>query len=229
MKTQRIWEIDFLRGIAIVCMVIFHFLYDVEYYGILEIDLQRGIFFLIGRTAAVLFILLSGISCTFSSNNWKRGAKLLGIALLLTMVTYLFDANYFVKFGILHFLGISMMLASLLQNRSVHFLLILAYFIFAFALVFTAIRPSMDLFFPIGIFSERFASSDYYPLFPWFSLYLIGMTLGKLIYPDKKALLRTPRFLEPLSFLGRHSLVIYLIHQPILIAFIVLILLEGIR
>jgi uncharacterized membrane protein len=115
MTGKRIQLIDGLRGIAVVLKVIHHFLYDLVYFiGINRLWFDNPVFNFLHYIFAGLFILLSGVSSRFSRSNTKRGLKVIGIAILLTVVTYLMDMP--IIFGILHFLGVCMVLYGLTQR-----------------------------------------------------------------------------------------------------------------
>ena len=110
--TRRIEIIDALRGIAIIYMVFYHALYDFVMLGFdwapAVLHSQR----IIVTFDSGLFIVLSGICCSFSRNNALRGAKLLGIALLFTLATVVIDYRSPITFGILHLLSFSMLIYS---------------------------------------------------------------------------------------------------------------------
>jgi uncharacterized membrane protein len=96
-KTNRIWEIDFLRGVAIIFMSLFHLLYDLSEFYKFNIDYTSGVVDLMGETSALMFITLTGISCSLSKNNLKRGLKILFFALTITIVTYIYDVNTYIN------------------------------------------------------------------------------------------------------------------------------------
>jgi len=216
-RTDRLWEIDFFRGIAIVLMVIFHTIVDLkDFYGY-DIDYMSGFWSYVGKLSAILFILISGISSTFSKNNIKRGIIVFSFGMLLTLVTYIYDQSFFIRFGILHFLGISMILYGLISRAKLSYLLVISVAAISLGQIFDGMTVNTPFLFPIGLRNDSFSSLDYYPLLPWFGLFLIGVLIGKTIYTNKKAIFNVKVKYDPLSYLGKHSLFIYLIHQPVIL------------
>ena len=122
---KRFWEVDFLRGIAIIMMIIFHILFDINYFSIYEINMSLGHIRIFNYLIVTIFLLLVGISLTLSYSNVKeklskkdlklkffiRGLKIFGLGLLITIATWYFLEEGFVMFGILHCIGISIILA----------------------------------------------------------------------------------------------------------------------
>lgn len=213
---NRIWELDFFRGIALLLMIYFHFVFDLQ--EILGINIPySGINYYLGKTSAVLFMFISGISFSLSKSNIKRGIKLLVIAMIVTIVTHLYNPEVGVKFGILHFLGVSILLGYLFQ-KALPLINVLAGIIIIILDSYLDILPwSYDFLFPLGIYTERFYSADYYPLIPWFGVFLFGLAFGQKFYQARKSLLKLHMKDNLLNQAGRHTLLLYLIHQPILI------------
>lgn len=225
METQkRIWEIDFLRGVAFICMVYDHVVYDLNYiFGIKTPQID-----FIGDFSAILFMLLCGVSTTLSKNSLKRGAIVFGAALLLSAVTLtvdlLLNTRLIIVFGILHMLGIAMMLAYFIKKLPNAVIAIISAAIFALSFVFRNIRNAGNIFFAFGIHDNSFYSSDYYPLIPYLAVVFIGIIIGKIVYAKKKSIFPFSIGNNPVSFIGKHSLIIYLIHQPVVISILFLIL-----
>lgn len=215
----RIWEIDFLRGLAILFMVYFHALYDMQYIFNYDVVLYTPLNSAIIKFGAALFIFISGISANFSRSNFKRGIKVLGIALAISVITHLFDYEQGIKFGILHFFAVCMLVSPwLLKLRSTYLGFISA---LTFSLNFAVLRINVyfDWLFPLGIVSQNFVSSDYYPLIPWFAFYCIGVVFARIFYKDRRSILPKGDILPDniVNIVGRHSLLVYLLHQPIII------------
>jgi uncharacterized membrane protein len=236
---QRLWEIDFLRGIAIIMMIIFHFFYDLNYFGVNKINLNSGFWWWFGRIIATTFIILVGISLTLSYSREKelkkknlfkkyffRGLKIFGYGLIITIVTWIFLKRGFIVFGILHFIGISIILA--------YFFLKLRLWNLLLGIIFVLIGIYIENFYLnsywliwLGLLPHYFYTVDYFPIFPWFGVILIGLFLGNMLYPNGKRRLKIPdisnsSLIKPFCFLGRNALIIYLLHQPILIIFLYL-------
>jgi len=229
----RIWEVDFLRGLAIILMVFYHLGYDLkELSGVKSlfgIDINLSSFFL--TTAqylfAGLFIVLSGISSTLSHSNGRRALKLIGVALVITAATYLYDPSLAIHFGILHCLGVCILIYGLTLQKSKPLTCAAAAAIVlgasaAVSMMMNNVSVRFDWLLPFGITSRMYSSYDYFPLLPWFGIFLAGAALGKTIYASRRSLI-PKRW--PESFInaaGRHSLLIYIIHQPMLLGLLYL-------
>ncbi|OGD11288.1 MAG: hypothetical protein A2Y86_04780 [Candidatus Aminicenantes bacterium RBG_13_62_12] len=226
---SRIWEIDFLRGLAIILMVLYHAAFDLrELAGVrtllgLEIPSLDSPLLLAARDFfAGLFIVICGLSSSLTRSNLRRAWKLLGLAAVVTAATLVFDPASAVHFGILHCLGICVLLFSLTLEKSRPLTCAAAgaaVLVFSAALLILLRNASVrfDWLLPFGIHSPSYASFDYFPLFPWLGVYLAGTALGKSVYAPRRSLI--PKRL-PVSFIniaGRHSLWIYIVHQPVLI------------
>jgi uncharacterized membrane protein len=224
----RIWEIDFLRGLAIILMVFYHLGYDLkELCGIrtlFGIEINLSSFFL--TTAqyffAGLFIVLSGISSTLSHSNVRRALKLIGIAIIITVATYLYDPSLAIHFGILHCLGVCILIYGLTLQRSgpltcAAAAAIVLGFSAAVSLMMNSVSVRFDWLLPFGITSRMYSSYDYFPLLPWLGIFLAGAVLGKTFYASKQSLIPKRLSESFVNAAGRHSLLIYLIHQPILL------------
>lgn len=214
---NRIWELDFLRGIALILMIYFHILFDMENIYGFHIITESGINYYIGKFSAILFILLSGISSILSRNNTKRALKLLLFAIIITIVTQHYNPALNIKFGILHFLGICILLTSIFKNLNKYFLLVYGCMLILFGSFVTSISAPNDYFFFLGITSKNFSSSDYYPLIPWLGIFLFGIALGNTFYSTRRSVFRCSLKDNFLSIAGRHTLLLYIIHQPVII------------
>jgi uncharacterized membrane protein len=231
---NRFWEIDSLRGIAITLMVISNFVTDLGYFGISGMNIYSGFWLYFARAVVSMFILLAGISLTLSysrvrdkkpgeirSKYFYRGLKIFGLGMVITLVTWVLIRQDFVLFGVLHLIGFSIIFGQFLVKRSRLGLLLGVSFIIA-GLAVQAFSFGFPWLAWLGLRPEGFFSVDYVPVLPWFGLFLVGMFLGNVLYPEGKRRFRIgdseSRLLSPLRFLGRNSLLIYFLHQPILIA-----------
>jgi uncharacterized membrane protein len=234
----RYYLLDELRGFAIILMILYHgFFLTGQVFGYSFGNFWLDVFMPVEPVFAGLFIIISGICCRFSHSNAKRGTMLLVVALALTGVT--FEIQYLgidepILFGILHLLSISMLVFAALHYVLDRIPALLQIIVFAVVFVFTYQVPegilgiggwSMHLteptadqlyLFPFGFRTSDFYSSDYFPLLPWLFLFLLGSALG--IYANRG---KFPKFfstshIKPLQFVGRHSLIIYLAHVPVL-------------
>ncbi len=225
---NRVHAIDELRGFCLIFMVIYHGIYNlVTFLGFNSAILYNPLMSFLQTLFASSFILLCGISCSFSRNNLKRGLKILLFALIVTIVTYIMNNNLFVKFGILHFLAFATIFYGLLQKHLKNISYIIPFlFLILFILTDNILDTTFDIpyLWFLGIRTPSFSSSDYFPIFPWIFMFFIGVYLGKVIKNNAFPLWfykMKPTFL---SVIGKKSLLIYLLHQPILMAFVYLIL-----
>lgn len=239
----RFWEVDVWRGVAIVTMTIYHLVFDLWAFAGMNIALTQGFWFYFQRFTATSFILLVGISLTISYQQvlarrgtdqglfirfFKRGLKVLAVAMVLTLV-FLFSGVGRVDFGVLHLIGTSIILAyPFLPYR--WFNLILALVLFALSYPISTVQVDTYALVWLGFQPPNYVFSDYFPLVHWFGVVLIGIFLGNTLYAGGERRFHLPDLGEffPLSllgFLGRHSLFIYVIHQPLLI---LLLLLTGV-
>jgi uncharacterized membrane protein len=152
--------------------------------------------------------------------------KIFALGLVITLVTWFFPHDGFIVFGILHCIGLSIILGYFFIRYT------FISFIMGILLVFIGILLQgifIDFYwlFWIGLKPYRFYTLDYFPLLPWFGVVLIGIYIGNIVYQNgygKKIL--TDKFdnvfVNGLVYLGRHSLIIYMLHQPIIYVFIFL-------
>ena len=225
MKKERIWELDALRGLCILGMIVIHFTFDLSYLSGKDISMPAWFEFL--RTYGhVLFVLISGICVTLASRSFKRGIAVFAAGLLVSYVTLFLDLivhmpHLRIWFGILHMLGVCMMLYPIFKKLPYWALALLGAAFVALGFWFQTINLSFGYLFPLGLRSGKvFVGSDYFPIFPGLGWFLIGAALGKTVYRKKTSLLPNVnseiRILRMLRFVGRHSLEFYLLHQPIL-------------
>ncbi|NLP14431.1 MAG: DUF1624 domain-containing protein [Clostridium sp.] len=221
---KRVWEIDMLRGILVVFLIILHTIFDLEFFYNIPLGYNTGFIYIFGRIVATSFILISGISTVFSRNSFKRGMIVLSTALFVTLATYFFDNEYFVIFGILHLLGICIMVSPLLKKLSYTWLFILSILLALSYLVIPYVKTTHNFFFIFGIHNGEISSSDYYPILPWAWVFVLGIALGKILYREKKSIFKFSVKENPLNFLGRYSLWIYVIHQPVILLLLTVIM-----
>ena len=224
---KRIWELDAFRGVCIIGMVAVHFLYDLSGIPAFSGMHLPRLFHIIQDWGGILFILLSGICVTLGSHSGKRGALVLLCGLLVSAVTagvyflHLADRSILIYFGVLHCLGVCMLLWPLFKKLPRWALPVIGIPMAVAGLILRNYAPvDFPWLIPLGIMPAGFVTSDYFPLLPHLGFFLIGAWLGKMFYAEKKT--RFPGVSEtcfPVRFLcacGRHSLWIYLLHQPIL-------------
>jgi uncharacterized membrane protein len=217
-KKERIWEIDFLRGMLILLMIFMHLMYDLEsYYGI-NVNYDGGILNIVRIIFAPFFIIVSGISTSFSRSSFKRGLIVFAIAMGLTVVTYIIDHEMFIVFGILHFMGVWMMISPLLKKLSTLWLLVLSAIFALISVIIPNIKVTHNYLSILGFHNSVFASLDYYPLLGYAWAFLLGMALSRILYKEKKSIFPFTIKSRFVNFVGRNSLYVYVIHQPIMLA-----------
>jgi uncharacterized membrane protein len=239
--SSRYWEVDFLRGIAIIMMVIYHILFDVVFFHLAYVDLSSIPVLLFLYPIGTMFLLLVGVSLTLSYSrveetlsSWQRqkkfiirGLYIFGGGMLVTLGTWLYLEEGFVIFGVLHCIGVSTILAyPLIRSRIYPLLLGTVCVIIG---VFLQLMVVVD--FPwllwLGFIPNNFYTVDYFPLLPWFGVILIGIFIGNNLYQNNKRRFKIKDLsqfipVRGVCFLGRHSLLIYLLHQPIIVALLTL-------
>lgn len=221
---QRIFELDALRGFCLIGMLAVHFCMDLQAFSVIKS--LSDFFWFIADWGGILFIVLSGICVTLGHHPIRRGMFVLTAGMICTAVTVImvyfgFDESVIIRFGILHLLGCCMLLSPLLNRLPKWFLPFLALLLIITGGIVADWRPeNIHFLFPLGIRTPGFSSADYFPLLPNLGWFTVGIFLGKTLYAKKETLL--PSFpastflIRFLCWCGRHSLWIYLLHQPIL-------------
>ena len=248
----RVGLLDELRGALVILMVIYHAFYTLSYTVLFDLYMlfENPVVVALRDIGAGVFILISGACCVFSRNNFKRGMIAFFAGILVTLVTVLYNnGDQQILWGILHFLGLSIILYDLIEKplSKVKWYIALPIFAVLFILTFglkngtsfggyvgvpfvRALQweipysfSSISFLFPIGITSVSFFSSDYYPILPWFFLFLIGSLYGRRLKEQRALKFVYKTHVRPLAFVGRHALIIYLLHQPIIYGIVELI------
>ena len=221
-------------------MIIYHLLYDLSTFGSLSIVLREGFWHYLQIATASTFLTVAGVSLTLSYHRLqakrvkphflkylKRGLTLLAWGMVITVFTYLTLGEWYVRFGILHCIGTSVILGySFLAIPTEIPALFAGIFSLGFGLWLQRQTFSFSAFLVLGFIPTHFRTVDYFPLFPWFGVFLLGIALGKRLYTDYKRNFPFPDWSKAplirfIGFLGKHSLTIYLLHQPIIIALLV--------
>lgn len=230
---KRIWELDALRGAFLLIMIAVHITYDLTELMCIVTLKDTRLYDFFRDQAGVLFLLLSGICATLGSKPVKRGLQVLAGAACVTIVTVgmaalgLAGPEIRIWFGVLHCLGMCMLLWPLSRKLpTVGRLLLGIGIILLGGYLLDHLRVDTYLLIPFGIVPRHFASSDYFPLLPHFGWFLIGSVLGQTLYRQRQSLLPDKWSRNPVSrslmWMGRHSLIIYLLHQPVIYAVIYL-------
>ena len=229
---KRIWELDAVRGLLMILIMAYHLFYDLVFlFSLVELNTPflQGLYRFCNNWLGSPFLFLSGLCVTIGSRPIRRGLQVIGGGLVITAVTvFLYLVGFsgkdiIIYFGVLHCLGSCMLLWPLFKKLPAPVLLILGIILAAAGLYIKhRIYIGFDYLAPLGLISRNFASSDYFPLLPNLGYFLIGAFVGKVLYRKKVTLFPnippSHPIVRPLSFIGRHSLLIYLLHQPILAA-----------
>lgn len=237
METKnRVGLLDEIRGFAILCMVVYHLMYNLKFIFGIDVPIFFDSWFYVVQTVfAGTFIFISGIVCNYSRSNLKRGAQCFFIAMIFTFVTAFVLPKSPDLFGVLHCLGICMMVYGLSENviKKIPSLagIIICVLLFmlsynfdtgysGIASLFRFKMPSelysTSVLFPLGFPKAGFASLDYFPLFPWLFIFIAGSFFGVYV---KKGLMPEFFYKTHIKFFaaaGRYSLWIYVLHQVII-------------
>ncbi len=231
----RVALIDLARGTALIAMAIYHLTWDLEYFGYLQPGTTlEPVWKYFARSIAASFLLLVGISIVLAHirNLHKRTfiirlAKVSAAAALISIVTWLAMPGGFIFFGILHAIALGSVFALAFLRLPWLVLAVLSAFFIAGAVYFKAGLFDYPLLYWLGLSPTPPNSNDYVPIFPWFGLILLGMSMARLGL-DHGFLERISRW-QPknllttiLSFLSRYSLLTYLVHQPLLLGMVYL-------
>ena len=234
MPTQRLDALDVLRGLALLWMSVYHFCYDLNQFGHLRLDFYHDAFWTWQRSAIVgLFLFCSGLgqaSAVWTGQSWRRfwrrWMQLACCALLVSAGSYAVAPQSFIYFGVLH--GIALML--IVARCSAHAgnglwplgaMAIAVPFMAAdwiagsgYAALFNA--PALNW---LGLISEKPVTDDYVPLLPWLGVMVWGLAAGSWLLRRRPSWLQwnAPRPMRPLALIGRWSLTVYMLHQPLMV------------
>jgi len=226
MQPRRLAGIDALRGFALCLMMAYHFVFDLGYFRVVSVDFNNDPFWLTARAIILSsFLLLVGVSLVLAQRAgqsarafWRRIGLIVGCAALVTAASYVIFPKTFITFGVLHSIAVASVLARPLVGLPRA----------SFALGAAIIAAGATLRFPVfdlpllnwvGMMTHRPPTEDYVPLFPWLGVVLVGVGLGAWLTARDRAPLgwlgqRAPGWL---AWLGRHSLLVYMVHQPVLV------------
>lgn len=230
----RLRILDLARGLALVAMAIYHFTWDLEFFGyIAGGTANSGGWMVFARCIAASFLFLAGIGLALGHGNgirwpsfWRRLAKIAGAAALISVATYFAMPDAFIFFGILHSIAAASLVGLLFLRLPVALTVAVAIAAIAAPQFLRAEIFNQPALWWVGLSSAPPRSNDYVPLLPWLGPFLLGLAIGRIA--------QARGFLAPLAGLntglspklhlleraGRNSLVVYLLHQPILIALV---------
>ncbi len=223
-KQDRIWELDALRGLCILCVIIVHFFFDLVYFAQLHISFPP-VYKFIQQYGGVIFVLLSGCCATLGSRSFRRGVIVFACGMLISAVTagmyalHMAASDVIVWFGVLHLLGVCMMLYPAYKKLPTQALAAVGVVLVVTGYLISGTTVEAKFLFPLGLCYPGFKSSDYFPLLPHLGWYMLGTVIGRTVYMDKKTRLpgraQNWAVMRFFRFCGRQSLWIYLLHQPV--------------
>jgi len=250
-KKERIWELDFLRGFAILMMVFDHIMFDLSYFpgyfsNFYQLDIpvfnwlqehavlywNSGIRFFGRHFFIFIFLFVSGISFTFSHNNVKRGLKMLVVAFVITLSTYLMDItlgyDVLIIFGVIHMFAINTLLTALIRKwiKSEIIVLFIGMVLLTISFIFGFFEPQKVSLswsnLPGIIIGLKAYGADHFGVLPYLGFIIIGTVIGKLFYQHKVSLLPKQKLSHQNIILltGRYSLWVYVLHQPVVLVIV---------
>lgn len=229
-SSPRFELVDALRGVAIAMMFVYHFSFDLNHFGFIKTNFYQDPFWLNFRTLIVSsFLAVMGISLYLAHHKgWqqkkylRRLAILVGCAGLVSLSSYLMFPRSMIFFGILHFIAAATVLALPLTR------LYWSNLVAGIAIIVIGNRLHHPFFDQapwqwLGLMTHKPITEDYVPLFPWFGVVLLGIFFARWAYTEKNfpplsQWQSRQRLAGVLQFAGRHSLLIYMLHQPVFIA-----------
>jgi uncharacterized membrane protein len=227
----RLQALDVLRGLAIVAMVVFHFAWDLYYFGLSDVDVTSDPGWELFQKAIVsCFLLLVGAGLVLAHRDrirwpafWRRFAIILSAALLVTAGTYWMFPDYFVYFGVLHAIALFSLMALAFLRLPAQVILLAGMAVILGSFAWSSPDFEVRWLAWIGFWPEPPPTTDVVPIFPWFGVVLLGMAgMRGLLATQAAGWLQQWRSNSPpvrgLAFLGRWSLPVYLLHQPLMIA-----------
>ena len=222
--TPRLGGLDALRGLAVVAMVAYHFAFDLAYFRVTTQNFYRDPFWLHSRTAILSsFLLIAGISLVLAQNTPQgrarfrvHVARVAACAVAVTAGSYLVFPRSFIWFGVLHAIALSLVMIRPLAGRPWLALGVGIAVVIAGNAITSPAFDSRALGW-IGFVTAKPITEDYVPVFPWTGVMLIGIAAGHVLlrhgFAGVAPLARLPAMLR---WLGRHSLAVYMLHQPLL-------------
>lgn len=232
--SPRLPEVDLARALALGMMVLYHLLFSLWYLGMADIAVLTGFWRVFAYVTASLFIGIAGLSLTLAAaarrrrgategeiaiTQARRGLVILGWGFVITAVTWVALQEGAILFGVLHLIGLGTILAIPLVRRP-RAALALGTVCVLLGPLATELRGPLWLAW-LGLHPADFVSLDYVPILPWFGVLLIGVAAGWVLFPNgerRRPLPPFPSWTEPFLWVGRHTLAIYLLHEPVILA-----------
>lgn len=210
---------------VIIFMIIYHLLYDLKYmFGAYMPWFSAEKWYPFQQLICWSFIFLSGFSVNLSKNSFKNSIRIIICAYILTIITKIVTPDFAIYFGVLHLIGFSMLLVSFINKKIDYSLL---YTLLSFSIFFIFWKIGLERFsifyklreynlYPLGFYKMGFSSSDYFPLIPWFFLFLTGYFIGNYHKYKNKFFRKIEINSGIIGKIGQKSLLLYMAHQPII-------------
>lgn len=235
---KRYTTIDILRGCALIAMILYHLLWDLV--NIFDVSIEwfdSSFAHIMQQCIRNSFILLSGFCWALSNNKLKRGLIVFSASILITLGTKIFMPNAYILFGVLSLIGSAMLftipLDKVYSKMNAYLGIILCLFLFYFTKNvgsgYLGFEDIIQIYLPLSLYNNHigaylgfpgafFKSTDYVPIFPFVFLFWIGYFIYRIC--KEKDLLKyfTGMKCEVLEYIGKHSLLIYMLHQPLIYA-----------
>jgi uncharacterized membrane protein len=226
----RLPALDVLRGLAIVAMILYHFAFDLAYFRVTASNFYRDPFWLHARTLILSsFLLLAGVSLVLAQRSergrvrfWRHVAMIAACAVAVSVASYLAFPRSYIWFGVLHAIAVALILIRPLSSHP-RTALVAGIAIIVLGNTVTSTWFDQRTWGWLGFMTAKPVTEDYVPLFPWMGVMLVGIGAGHaLIRNQFRAVAFFARWPFAFAWLGRHSLAVYMLHQPLLIALVYL-------
>lgn len=213
--------LDIARGLAVVAMIVFHLTWDLAHFGYVDHAIPWSApMRAFSNAIAFAFLFIAGVSLALANDGrmrwpayWRRFLIIAGAAALVSVGTYFVFPGAFVFFGILHCIAAASLVALPFLFLPAPAALVAGALFFALPYVFSSPTFNADWLQWLGLGTREPMTQDWRPFFPWVGATLFGVAAARLRAPTLTTAKR-----NPLTFAGRHSLAIYLLHQPLLFA-----------
>ncbi len=235
-SSTRFIELDMIRGFALIFMILLHLVWDLDYFGIFKLNTQ---FYQSNVVVQVLFFSIVGVCQSLKSDKepltddqrraktWKiakRGLYILGLGMIISLVTFIIMPDRPIFFGVLHCIGLSILLSiPLIRLREKAILVAVPCIIAGIVLGHIVVQNPSYLQLIIGLHQADIMNHtiDYFPILPWFGVSMLGVAVGSMLYKNNTRQFRFPDLSSTTltkfcSWCGRHTLSIYLLHQPVI-------------
>jgi len=217
--------LDTLRGLAMLAMIAYHACFDLRWFGLATWDFEHDARWIAARSTILgTFMLLAGVSLVLAERRPDARAvfrrhllQVTAAALVVTIASLVAFPATFIRFGVLHAIAVSLLIGRPLVRRP-RVALVAGVIVIVAGVALAHPAFDRDPLGFIGFMTHKPAAEDYVPLFPWTGVLLVGIALGHALAPRLDRLAPLARLPRGLATMGRHGLLVYLLHQPALVA-----------